>query len=338
MDDNQRTALVVGVSLVGLSVFTGLLFVVYVLSGEGPAPSSEPAPPPAPEPAPLGGPMSMQTDLDRLVEEPVPLATAARDLVGDNGVICSIAPSVDVGSARLSLAGDNARGWLAVAAARRDVLLLTDIPEEGEGTLFVEGYAPTAVRWFDARDGRGGCDPDPVTLTLPEASVIGSVEGFAEHGPNLSVEACGQPVTLDGDGGFFVAAVPDEACEVVVRRHFGVWEYRDTVSVTPERDEELEVTLEVPGFQAVLPVKVADGAIVAVWDDGEPAVEAGRDVIGARVTSVDGASVPGDADGFHLATGGPLGSVATVEIERGGVTERIELRRRAMSFDDWLVR
>ncbi|MEN0062658.1 MAG: hypothetical protein AAGA48_10945 [Myxococcota bacterium] len=333
--DNRRTGILVGIGLVSISVFSGLLFVVFVL-GQQPTPSE--APPPSAPASKFGGPTSMQTDLDRLTTQPqVPLREAAQELIGDNGVVCGIQPTIDVGTARLALAGDNDRNWLAVAAARGDVLLVSDIPEEGEGTLFVEGFAPRAIRWFDARGGRGGCDPDPVVLSPPEASVIGEVQAFAPHGSNLIVEVCGQPVTLDGDGGFFVAATPEEACVITVKRHYGVWEFRDSLTVTPTKGEEAEVTLEVPAFVAVLPLRVAEGRIVAVWDDGgdEGTTES---LMGARIVRVDGEEVPGEAEGFHLATGGETGEEALLELEREGEIVEARLARRALSFDDWLVR
>jgi len=335
MEDKLRTALVAGVALVAASAFSGLLFVVFVMSGSGGrAPSPESPVTAAEGVARPGGPMSMRSDLERMADRSASLEEGAKELVGDNGVVCGISPDVDVGAVRLAMDGDDERVWLAIAAARRDVLLLADIPEEGRGTLFVEGYAPAGVRWFDARDGEGGCEPDPVVLMPPEAVVVGTVDGFAPHGPNVAVEVCGQPVTLDGDGGFFVAVVPEQACDVVVRRHYGVWEFRDVAAVEPTRGGEVEVLLKVPAFLAVLPLKIADGAIVAVWDDGRGAAE---DLIGARVVSVDGQSAPDDVDAFHLETGGEPDSVATLEIERDGSVDRVSLARRALSFDDWVV-
>lgn len=47
MDENRRTAIVVGLSLVGISVFTGLFFALFVLTRDGPeapAPIEAPAP------------------------------------------------------------------------------------------------------------------------------------------------------------------------------------------------------------------------------------------------------------------------------------------------------
>lgn len=43
MDDNQRTAVVVGLALVGLSVFSGLLFVLFVMTEGEPTSSDVPA-------------------------------------------------------------------------------------------------------------------------------------------------------------------------------------------------------------------------------------------------------------------------------------------------------
>lgn len=335
--DPRRQAIRIGLALVGVSVLSGLLFVGFVLSGQN-IPDRPPEPEPvAPVPTASSGPM--QSRLDRLSEAAKterPLREAAADLVGDNGVVCGIAPRVDVGTARLTLTDeDTSRGWLAVAASRGDVLVLSDIPESGQGTLFVEGFAPTPVRWFDARQGKGGCDPDPVELGPPEASVVGRIEGFAIHETQLAVEACGQPVTLDGEGGFFVAAVPGEACEVAVRRHYGVWEYRDTVTLTPAKGDDAQVTLQVPDFTAVLPLKVADGRIVAVWSDDEEL----EGLVGTKVVRVDGEAADDDVDEFFFATGGEPGEAAEIEVVDDAGTAIVRtLHRRALSFDDWLVR
>lgn len=160
MSDNQRTAVVVGLSLVGLPVFTGLLFVLYVLTEGGP---DGPPPEPAPEPV-EARPASIRGVLDRhAAASPGSLWEVAGDLVGDNGVRCRIAPDVPSGTATLALA-DDPRGWLGLAAVRRDVVVLTDIPADGEGTLTIEGRGTGPVAWTNARDGGGRCSPDPLVL------------------------------------------------------------------------------------------------------------------------------------------------------------------------------
>ncbi|MBX2801594.1 MAG: hypothetical protein KTR31_28210 [Myxococcales bacterium] len=260
-----------------------------------------------------------------------PLEEVAQQLAGAEGVVCTVEPSVDGGTARLTLDADIAGDWLAVAAARAHVLVLSEIPAEGSGTLRVEGFAPEPIRWQAARDGAGSCTPDPLVLRPAEAGVVGTVGGADGPSGSFGLTACGQAATVDAEGGFFAAAVPGEPCEVVLRRHYGVWEFVERVEVVPRmgRDEVLE--LELPPFEAVLPLVVEDGRVGAVWDEGQ-------DWAGAVVHTVDGEAVPADADGFHLATGGRAGTVAEVELELDGERQLVEVPRKALTFEDWLVR
>ncbi|MEM6931152.1 MAG: hypothetical protein AAF602_29750, partial [Myxococcota bacterium] len=110
-------------------------------------------------------PESLQGVLDRRAEASSgSLWDVAGALVGDNGVRCRIEPDVASGTATLVLSGDDPRGWLGLAAVRRDVVVLKDIPADGEGTLTVAGRGSGSVVWTGARDGAGRCVPDPLSL------------------------------------------------------------------------------------------------------------------------------------------------------------------------------
>ncbi|HHO51404.1 MAG TPA: hypothetical protein ENK18_11135 [Deltaproteobacteria bacterium] len=276
------------------------------------------------------GPPALETRLEAaLAGEEQPLAEVARELAGADGVVCGVEPRVLGGTARLEL--DEPGGWLAVAAVRSDVLVLSEIPEAGSGMLRVEGFAPAPIRWSGARGGQGRCEPDPLSLQPAEAGVLGTVVGCQRCSAALGLTACGQPVSLDDDGGFYAAAVPGEICVVEARRHYGVWAWSDTVEVVPQVGDDAMVEIEVPGFEAVLPLIVAGGRIEAVWEGDEQ-------LVGARILAVDGAPVPDDPDGFHLATGGAAGSEVQLELERDGRRSTVPLVRRALGFEDWLVR
>lgn len=259
---------------------------------------------------------------------PEELEARAAELAGEQGVVCRIEPTVHGGTARLVLDDDDGT-WLAVAAATAHVLVLSDIPEDGSGTVLVEGFAPTSVRWIGARAGGGRCEPEPLQLTPPEAAVVGTVSGPLS---GLGLTACGQRIQLDQEGGFYAAAVPGEPCVVEARRHFGVWEWNHHEEVVPKPGIDTVVSVRAPGFEAVLPLVIEDGAVQAVWG---PAPE--PDLTGARVVAVDGEPVPADADGFHLATGGADGEVAEVEVMLGTTRHTVELARRALGFEDWLA-
>ena len=265
-----------------------------------------------------------------------PLEDVAQDLAGAKGVVCRVEPRVDGATARLTLDVDldaeldELETWLAVAAVQANVLLLSDIPEAGSGTLQVEGFAPVEVSWTGARGGAGGCSPDPLVLEPAEAAVVGRVVGPTA---TVGLTACGQSVRPDADGDFYAAAAPGVACVVELRRHYGVWEWTDSIEVVPEQGRDRLVTVEAPPFDAVLPVVIGDGEILAVWDD-----DADPRVAGATVVDVDGEAVPTDADGFHLATGGDDGVPAVLQLEQGGERFVVELERRKLGFEDWLVR
>lgn len=260
----------------------------------------------------------------------IPLAERAAQLAGAEGVVCRIEPRLEGGTARLLLDGDPGL-WLAVAAAQADVLVLSEIPESGSGTVLVEGFAPTPVTWADARGGRGRCTPDPLVLAPAQAAVVGTVRGAGRGAVALS--ACGQRVQPDGDGDFYAAAVPGEPCSVVAKRHYGVWEWQQEEEVVPRTDRDAVVELDSPEFDAVLPLVIEDGVVRAVWE-----VDLPRNIAGARVRTVDGEPVPGDADGFHLATGGAPGEVALVEVDLEDGTETISVPRKRLGFEDWLAR
>lgn len=295
-------------------------------SGE---PEVIPGPAPQPTIAPqIAAPQPVAPSPEGEATGPQPtLAEVAGELAGDEGVVCRIEPQILGGTARLAL--DEPSDWLAIAAVRGDVLVLSEIPEAGSGTLRVEGFAPAAIRWSGARDGAGACAPDPLILEPAEAGVVGTVLGAV--GASLGLTACGQPISLDSDGGFYAAAVPGEACLVQARRHYGVWEWADAVEVIPRAGDDVVVEIEAPGFEAVLPVVVAEGRLAAVW-------EGDQTLVGARILAVDGAVVPADPEGFHLATGGAEGSEAELELQLDGRSHRVTLIRRALTFEDWLVR
>ena len=82
----------------------------------------------------------------------------------------------------------------------------------------------------------------------------------------------------------------------------------------------------------MLPLVIADGRVRAVWSD-----ERGEALIGAVVVQVDGAAVPPDASGFHLATGGEPDTLAVVVAERDGERMQVEVPRLRLGFEDWLV-
>lgn len=323
----RRNGWTLGLVSIGLVGVTALVVALFGPDVEPPAPSGL-----GPVPTVVEGydPVEAPDDAPEAVLEAAPeqqLEDVAQELAGPRGVVCRLEPRVDGASARLLLDDDDGT-WLAVAAAHAHVLVLSDVPEAGSGVLRIEGFSPMPVRWAAAREGAGYCVDDPIQLKPADAGVVGTVTG-----PPVAVSACGQPVTLDRDGDFYASADPDEPCAVEARRHFGVWEWVETIDVTPTRGRDAVVEIDAPPFDAVLPLVVADGHIRAVWDEDLP-----EPLVGARVITVDGASVPPSPDGFHLATGGQAGTMATIVVEAGGREQTVQMERRALSFEDWLVR
>lgn len=319
-----------GPAVTGIAAVGVVVLVLAVWWSRSPAPPAERATDPGEEVAelpPLERPVAGSPEPDALRPE-VDLADQAQDLAGERGVVCRLEPRIGGGTARLVLDGEPGT-WLAVAAAQAHVLVLTDIPESGSGTLLIEGFAPAPIAWTDARGGAGRCDPDPVELEAAEGAVVGTVVGLRR---SVGVTACGQRVVLDAEGDFYASAVPGVPCEVELRRHFGVWEWVHQQEVLPRRGVDTVVRVEAPEFEAVLPLVVEAGEILAVWGPSEA-----PGLVGGRIVEVDGEPVPGDATGFHETTGGAEATVARITVERGGRTETVELERRALGFEDWLA-
>ena len=172
------------------------------------------------------------------------LEEEARALAGDRGVVCRVAPRVDGATARLQLEGEHTEPWLAVAAVHAHVLVLSEVPPSGSGTLLVEGFAPANVQWDGAGSDAGGCTADPIELEPAEAAVVGMVAGASADA--LGITACGHRVTPDREGGFYAAAVPGEPCTIESRRHYGVWEWVDQLQVVPERGRDTVVEIDAP--------------------------------------------------------------------------------------------
>ena len=279
-----------------------------------------PAPPPVPAPAPFTAPAPAPSG-------PLTVADAV-ELAGPNGVVCPTDPVVDGARARLELATD--AGFLGVAVVAGAFQDLSDVPPEGEAVLHVEGFAPVPVRWSEALagPGQGGCDPSPVHLVPSTTAVVGTVTGAA--GREVTVEACGRPTVLEEDGSFYADAEAGRPCDVVVRRHFGVFRWEDRRTLRPELGRDAVVEVDAPDVDAVLPFVLepaADGLrVTADWTR--------RDLTGQVVVSADGVDAEGDPEAFHLAVGGAAGDVVDVELADG---RTVEITLRALTFDDWLV-
>ncbi len=258
-----------------------------------------------------------------------PLAERAQELAGPDGAVCAIRPALRGETARLEL-DEHDEAHLGIAAVRGEVLVLSDIPQRGSGRLLVEGFAPVRVAWEQARGGLGHCIGDPIELQPAEVGVSGRVE--SEDG--TTVTACGHPISLDRDGGFYASAVSGEPCVVEATRHYGVWQWVERVEVEATPDREPIVEIVGPDFAGVLPLVIEQGRIAEAWVADPGALE------GARLLEVDGVPIPEEAtaDDVHLQTGGEPGTVAEVTVERDGQRARIELSREKLDFDDWLVR
>lgn len=289
-------------------------------------PAVLPEAPVPPRPAP-GLPTAPVPLVPEAAPPPVFTDDDALELAGANGIVCALEPPLEGGVARLELAGDEAFAGLAVIAG--GYLVLSEVPAEGEGTLRVEGFAPRAVRWSDALDGpvQGGCEPDVVTLEPSSTAIVGTVRHA--RGREVTVEVCGTPTVLDGDH-FYADATPGEPCDVVVRRHFGVTQWDDARQVHPEPGRDLEVDFDVPDIDAVLPLVLEPASrglrVAHDWTD------LGLD--GRIVVSAAGVAAGDDPVAFHMAAGGGQGTVAEVVLADGEV---VEVERRALGFDDWLL-
>ncbi len=280
----------------------------------------KPQPTPAPRadlpsPAPLPVP----------VELPPPAPPTREDLqvlAGANGVVCEavLDGGEAVGVARLD--AELPDGFLGVATVGAGFLVLSEVPDEGEGTLHVEGFAPAALRW-DAE----GCDPEPLVLEPARAAVTGVV---ANADAEVTVEVCGRPAMLGDGGSFYADAVPGEPCTVRVRRHYGTFQWEVAETVTPRLGQDPVVEAEAPGVLAVLPVE---------WDDTLRITSdwTGSGLEGRRVISIDGAEPPRDPVDAQLVASRSredAGEKVSLGLDDGEV---VELELRLLSFDDWLL-
>jgi len=269
-----------------------------------------PTPSPRPDPVP-----------EPLAPEP-PSREDLEALAGPNGVVCvaEVQGGAAVGAARLD--ADLPDGFLGVATVGAGHVVLSEVPDEGEGSLLVEGFAPAALSW-----GPGGCSPEPVVLEPARGAVTGAVLGADAE---VTVEVCGRPAMLDDAGGFYADAVPDRPCTVRVRRHYGTFQWEVAETVTPRLGADPVIEVEAPGELAVLPVE---------WDDSLRVTSdwSGSGLDGKRVVSIDGATPPGDPVEAHLEAAGSRedeGREVTLELEDGS---SVSLALRVLSFEDWLL-
>jgi hypothetical protein len=146
----------------------------------------------------------------------------------------------------------------------------------------------------------------------------------------VTVEVCGTPTLLDG-GSFYADATPGQPCDVVARRHFGVFQWEDRVRITPEAGRDVEVQLQAPDVDGVVPLvwtEHPDGGLLVTADWTDHGLQ------GQRVVSVDGQPALDDGDAMHLQVAGDPGTLAAVELADGRVEE---VERRVLTFDDWLL-
>ncbi len=287
-------------------------------------------PPPAPSPAPASVPVVHEA------VAPAPAPTAAPTLpppapptraelevfAGPNGVVCEadLQGGGAVGAARLD--ADLPAGFLGVATVGAGHVVLSEVPDEGEGVLHVEGFAPAALAW-----GPDGCSPEPIRLEPARAAVTGVVSGADGE---VMVEVCGRSAMLDDAGAFYADAVPDEPCTVRVRRHYGTFQWEVAETVTPRLGNDPVVDAAAPGPLAVLPVEW-DGElrITSDWSDA--------DLEGHRVVAIEGEPPPSDPVEAHLAAAehaDMAGEKVALTLDSGEV---VSLDLRVLAFEDWLL-
>jgi hypothetical protein len=309
---------------VGAVVVVVLSIALWQWRAKPPAPAPEVETPPAPampdRPSPSPAPSAP------LPAPPPPPAPPSRadleGLAGPNGVVCEaqLDGGDAVGAARLE--AELPSGFLGVATVGAGHVVLSDVPDEGEGVLHVEGFAPAALAWSPQ-----GCSPEPLVLEPARAAVTGVV---AQADEEVTVEVCGRPATLDDAGAFYADAVPNEPCTVRVRRHYGTFQWEAAETVTPRLGSDPVVEAEAPGPLAVLPVE---------WDEELRITSdwSGAGLEGRQVVAIDGEPPPSDPVEAHLlAAGRPdaEGGEVALTLEDGQV---VSLELRVLSFEDWLL-
>jgi hypothetical protein len=253
-------------------------------------------------------------------------ADEALALAGAHGVVCAL--SAPLNGPRARLHADLPSPYLGLATVGGGWVVLSDVPDEGEGELRVEGYGPLTVRWSTSSAGpvRGGCAPSPLVLEPGEATVRGVVRPTK----GVTVEACGRPVVLGSDGSFTVDASVDRGCRVVARRHYGVLRWEAEITVRPDRHRDPSVTVDTPAVDAVLPfVLVADGGALLIAEDWS-----GAGLEGQTLVEVGGRPAKPDPR-WALEVGGADGEVVEVRLGDG---RTLPVTLRALGFDDWLNR
>ena len=309
--------------LVGAGIVIVLSVLLWRWRAKPPGVEGGGAAPPAPPEAPV---VVVPTPSPAPRPAPPPPAPPSREeleaLAGANGVVCeAVLDGGDaVGVARLE--AELPPGFLGVATVGAGHVVLSEVPDEGEGVLHVEGFAPAALRW-----GPDGCVPEPVRLEPARAAVTGLV-GDADA--EVTVEVCGRPAILDDGGAFYADAVPGVPCVVRVRRHYGTFQWEVAETVTPQVGRDVVVEVDAPGPLAVLPVE---------WDDTLRVTSdwSGSDLVGRRVVSIDGQPPPADPVEAQIFAAGARedeGEKVRLGLDDGTV---VDLDLRVLSFEDWLL-
>jgi len=308
--------------LVGGIVVVVLSVALWQWRAKPPPPEPPPAPTPLPVVPEVAPPAPAPTAAPTLPPPAPPTRAELEVLAGPNGVVCEaeLQGGEAVGAARLD--AELPEGFLGVATVGAGHVVLSEVPDEGEGVLHVEGFAPAALAW-----GPDGCSPEPLQLEPARAAVTGVVSGADGE---VTVEVCGRSAMLDDAGGFYADAVPDEPCTVRVRRHYGTFQWEVAETVTPRLGDDPVVDADAPGPLAVLPLEWdGDLRITSDWS--------GAGLEGRRVLAIDGEAPPSDPVEAHLVAADRsdmAGEKVSLTLDGGEV---VSLDLRVLSFEDWLL-